>query len=40
LDSFEIVGGAGGVFAVDDIAVGAQVLDEVGGNEFPDELGA
>jgi hypothetical protein len=36
----EVVGGVGEVFAIDSVAVGAEVLEEIGGDELADELGA
>ena len=39
-EAFEVVGGGGEVFAIDGVAVGAEVFDEIGGDEFADEFGA
>jgi hypothetical protein len=39
-EALEVVGGVGEVFVVDGVAVGAEVLDEVGGDEVAGELGA
>ena len=39
-EALEVAGGVGEVFAVDGVAVGTEVLDEVGGDELADELGA
>lgn len=39
-EAFEVVGDVGDVFAIDGVAVGAEVFDEVGGDEIADEFGA
>ena len=39
-EAFEVAGGGGEVFAIDGVAVGAEVFDEVGGDELADEFGA
>lgn len=39
-EAFEVVGGGGDFFAIDGGAVGAEVFDEVGGDELADEFGA
>ena len=39
-EAFEVAGGVSEVFAIDGVAVGAEVFDEVGGDELADEFGA
>ena len=39
-ETLEVVCGVGEIFAVDNVAIGTEVLDEVGGDELAGELGA
>jgi hypothetical protein len=39
-EALEVVGGIGDLLAIDGVAVGAEVFDEVGGDELADEFGA
>jgi hypothetical protein len=39
-EALEVVGGVGELLAIDGVAVGAEVFDEVGGDELADEFGA